>query len=351
MKMGEVIRTYRKEKQLTQEEMASRLGVSAPAVNKWENGNSCPDISLLAPIARLLGISTDTLLSFREDLTDQEISQILWELDGRMRTESYGEAFGWVMQQLKEYPNCESLAFSAAQILDGYRGILNIPDPEAYDTVLENIYRRTLQSGDSRLVQSALTALFHNSLNKGDYDAAQGYLDQMPRKSVDADRYQALLYKKQDKREESYELLERLLFSGCSDLNWSLQALQSMALEEGDLPRAEQLAEKQTQLAKLLEMGTYMENAPRLCILLETKDRDGCLDLLKLLAESIGQVEAFRESGLYRHMKFSSGNDGSNIAFMLKKGLEEDPGIGFLKEDERFEEILKELERKSGGKE
>ena len=36
MKTGEVIRMYRKNRNLTQEEMASRLGVTAPAVNKWE---------------------------------------------------------------------------------------------------------------------------------------------------------------------------------------------------------------------------------------------------------------------------------------------------------------------------
>lgn len=40
MEIGEVIRKYRKEKNLTQEEMAVRLGVTAPAVNKWENGVS-----------------------------------------------------------------------------------------------------------------------------------------------------------------------------------------------------------------------------------------------------------------------------------------------------------------------
>lgn len=64
MNIGQVIRKYRKEAGITQGEMAKRLGVSTPAVNKWENGNSNPDIELLAPIARLLHVSLDTLLSF-----------------------------------------------------------------------------------------------------------------------------------------------------------------------------------------------------------------------------------------------------------------------------------------------
>ena len=74
MNIGRIIRKYRKEMGITQEEMAARLGVTTPAVNKWENGNTLPDIGLVAPIARLLGISTDELLSFKEDLTDEEVN-------------------------------------------------------------------------------------------------------------------------------------------------------------------------------------------------------------------------------------------------------------------------------------
>ncbi|WP_026511296.1 helix-turn-helix domain-containing protein [Butyrivibrio sp. LC3010] len=62
MNIGKIIRKYRKEMGITQEEMAARLGVTTPAVNKWENGNTLPDIGLVAPIARLLEISTDELL-------------------------------------------------------------------------------------------------------------------------------------------------------------------------------------------------------------------------------------------------------------------------------------------------
>ena len=74
MTIGDVIKKYRKNKGMTQEEMAARLGVTAPAVNKWEWGNTLPDVALLAPIAWLLGITTDEFLSFKVDLTDVEIS-------------------------------------------------------------------------------------------------------------------------------------------------------------------------------------------------------------------------------------------------------------------------------------
>ena len=98
MDIGSVIKKYRKEIGLTQEEMANRLGVTTPAVNKWENGNSNPDIELLAPIARLLNISLDTLLSFHEKLTDAEIEEIIMEMDNMFSKEGYEKTYEWAVK-------------------------------------------------------------------------------------------------------------------------------------------------------------------------------------------------------------------------------------------------------------
>lgn len=61
--MGNRISKYRKAKSITQEELASQLGVSSQAVSKWENDASCPDISLLPQLCRILGITADDLLT------------------------------------------------------------------------------------------------------------------------------------------------------------------------------------------------------------------------------------------------------------------------------------------------
>ena len=61
--IGNRISKYRKEKGMTQEELAGKLGVSSQAVSKWENDASCPDISLLPQLCKLLGITTDELLT------------------------------------------------------------------------------------------------------------------------------------------------------------------------------------------------------------------------------------------------------------------------------------------------
>ena len=68
MTIGKRIALLRKEKGLTQEELASHMGVSPQAVSKWENDQTCPDISALPKLAQLFGVTVDELLSGKEEL-------------------------------------------------------------------------------------------------------------------------------------------------------------------------------------------------------------------------------------------------------------------------------------------
>ena len=65
--LGKRITMYRKEKGLRQEDLAEKLGVSPQAVSKWETDQTCPDISLLPQLAKLLDVSVDELLSGKQE--------------------------------------------------------------------------------------------------------------------------------------------------------------------------------------------------------------------------------------------------------------------------------------------
>ena len=65
--IGNRIAKFRKTKNLTQEELANQVGVSSQAVSKWENDASCPDISLLPQLCKVLGVTTDELLTGKND--------------------------------------------------------------------------------------------------------------------------------------------------------------------------------------------------------------------------------------------------------------------------------------------
>ena len=62
-KIGKFIQTIRKERNLTQKEVADKLNISDKTVSKWETGNGLPEVGLMLPLCKLLGISVNELLS------------------------------------------------------------------------------------------------------------------------------------------------------------------------------------------------------------------------------------------------------------------------------------------------
>jgi len=65
--LGKRIARLRKEKNLKQDDLAQKLSVSPQAVSKWENDQTCPDISLLPELAGTLGVSVDMLLKGKQE--------------------------------------------------------------------------------------------------------------------------------------------------------------------------------------------------------------------------------------------------------------------------------------------
>lgn len=63
MKVGQLIRQLRSEKQLTQKQLANALNISDKTVSKWERGWGCPDISLVVRLSDLLGVNAEELLA------------------------------------------------------------------------------------------------------------------------------------------------------------------------------------------------------------------------------------------------------------------------------------------------
>lgn len=69
--IGNNIKTFRKSKGFTQEELADLLSVTPQAVSKWESESGLPDVSMLIPLAQVLGVSTDALLGY-DSLSENE---------------------------------------------------------------------------------------------------------------------------------------------------------------------------------------------------------------------------------------------------------------------------------------
>ncbi|MFD1672676.1 helix-turn-helix domain-containing protein [Agrilactobacillus yilanensis] len=106
MDLGIIITQHRKEKQITQQELADFIGVSKAAVSKWETGQTCPDINLLPLLAAYFDISIDTLLGYNAQLTSEEIRHIYKMLTKAFDKQSGAEVLKTIRGFIQRYYAC-----------------------------------------------------------------------------------------------------------------------------------------------------------------------------------------------------------------------------------------------------
>ncbi len=341
MQIGQVIRKYRKIKDMTQEEMANRLGVTAPAVNKWENGNSMPDITLLSPIARLLGISLDTLLTFQGDLTDNEVSELIKTLSERLKTEEFDSAFQWAKRQMEQYPDCEHLHLYMATVLNAECIEKGITD-EKYGEYLLGINERLLNSNEESVRTAAADILYGFYIRKEQYDKAEEYLAYFSPQNPEKKRRQGLLYFHEGRTEEAYQVYEKLLYSEFNVLYMTFHSMFAMRLKERDWEKAEYLADRMAQLVRAFGMGQYHEASIRLELVTEKKDVEGTLVCARQMEEGLGRLGSWRDEPLYEHVAFTeiSGDFFERMRKMLVEFFRDEGRFGYMAGCEEWEKLL-----------
>lgn len=102
--IGSKIKTLRKKKDLTQEKLAEYLGVSFQAVSKWETGVASPDLSMIVPLARLLGCSTDELFGIVDSSEDPRKNELRTLYMETQQTGDLKARYDIATTAVKEYP-------------------------------------------------------------------------------------------------------------------------------------------------------------------------------------------------------------------------------------------------------
>ncbi|MCI8410329.1 MAG: helix-turn-helix transcriptional regulator [Lachnospiraceae bacterium] len=343
MQIGEVIRKYRKKKNMTQEEIAKRLGVTTPAVNKWEKGVTQPDIMLLAPIARLLDITLDTLLSFQYELTMEEISRTVKEIDQMFDHENYEEVFQYAQKMIQQYPNCEQLIWQLAVIMHARCMLDENANMEVYEKQILEWYERTLQSKDEKIRRNSAGSLFGYYRKKEMFKEAEEYLSFYPEDSMEKKRMQALLYSETNRKEEAYKAYEEILFSNYQMLNIVLTSLYKMSMQDDNIEQARKYIEKESGLAKLFEMGRYQEISCKLELAVVEKNVEETISIAKGMVSSLDQIFGFVHSSLYSHMKFKEVDENfiAKIREDLLKLFRDKETFEYMTGNEEWEAWLK----------
>lgn len=346
MKIGDVIRKYRKEAGMTQEEMANRLGVTTPAVNKWENKNTLPDVALLAPIARLLGITTDELLSFQDELTAEEINRFLSQLQKDLKKKDYADAFLSAETMIQKYPNCESLIWQTAVILDVQRRGNDLSDQEKYENTILGWYEQCLRSKEEQMRSQAADSLFYFYFWKEDYEKALPYTEFFSRGNPERKRREALIYSKTGRKDAAYRAYEELLFSGYQQIEMTLNDLRILYMEDGDHEMANKLAGFSSAVASAFEMGRYQEVCNGLDVAAWEKDAARTAQIMQDILDSVETIGDFTKSRLYQHMAFKAA--GPEFAEGLRKELLEslgDESYSYMRGNEFWENLKASAEK------
>lgn len=346
MKINNIIKEKRISKNLTQEQIATQLGVSTPAVNKWEKGISFPDITLLPPLARLLDTDLNTLLSFKDDLTDQEIALFLNELSELSNKHNFKDIYNKAIDKIHEFPNSYMLIYSVATLLDGILGLNNKTNPDEYKKKIESLYEQVLCSEDINLKSQAQAMLISKYINRNEYDKAELLLQDIPDKNfIDKKRIQAKLYIASNKLEEAALIEEEKLLSSVQEIQSILFSLLSIAIKDNRLDDAKYIADVSKKSVEIFDMWEYSKYVAHFQLYTETKDRLKTFKILLPMLKSMTKKWDINQSSLYRHIKTKQQdpNFASKLQKEILESIHNDDSISFLKDDPELEKVTQQF--------
>ncbi|MBE6895873.1 MAG: helix-turn-helix domain-containing protein [Ruminococcaceae bacterium] len=190
--MGQIIKKLRKERNLTQEDLAEQLGVTAQAISKWENDYGLPDISQVIPLATVFNVSTDVLFGFCGKNETDEIKKIIADAYSKITypktKENVKLCYDEIENGAEKYPNNVLLLHHFLEI----GASLAYPESPYYDAENgESIYKKCIRKANiiiknSRNVPDILRAnrimcLLHAAY--GSFAIAKSHAEEFPKRS------------------------------------------------------------------------------------------------------------------------------------------------------------------------
>ena len=120
--IGNKLKKLRRDKDLTQEEVATHLGISYQAISKWERGDGYPDITMLPTLANYFGVSVDELIGMEEISSAKKLDEINLKWQENRSLGKHKENVELMQNALKTYPNNALLLIQLSASLERLDG-------------------------------------------------------------------------------------------------------------------------------------------------------------------------------------------------------------------------------------
>lgn len=351
-KIGAKIIELRKEKKMTQEQLANILGVSAPAVSKWETDSSYPDITMLCPLARALGTDVDTLLSYEETLSEEKHGQYMTEIIGIVREGSAEEAEERLEQLLHSYPSSVSLKFSAIAALSFLEmnaanntvSVIGDEKKAHWRARKKELAEAIYESGDSAFYLPAISMLVSLELAEDHLDRAEELLKKTITNTADFTMLWVQLYQKKGEKDKALATLQQNLYKLIGEVRTCLMMLLRDDMEF-DPERTAEICDIFGKQEELFGVGNGMGHGVMAEVCLRLGRDEEALEHLEKLAEHITGQPVSPNQALF-FPAFSPATTmplSEEFRETMLTGLKQDDCFEPLRGTERFQRILERL--------
>lgn len=254
--IGQQIALLRRQKGVTQEQVARAVGVSAPAVSKWEAGQSCPDIALLMPLARYFGVTVDRLLGYQEQLSRAEADQLAKDCRAAFEKQGWGPGLAQCRSAARQYPQDAYLKYrlaSAVQMSALYAG----SEAEWAEGTAQQEEWLEAGLGQEELDHVCRYLLGCLYAGREEYGRAEKMLEGLPEAALDGRQLLPSIYLGQGKVQQAERAAQQNMLAGLSQVQNALLARLGAAKQQEDWPLYQTLLNTMERLTALFGMESY----------------------------------------------------------------------------------------------
>ncbi len=351
--IGRNIKAYRKNLNLTQDQLAQSLGLSVAAISKWETGAAYPDITLLPALARLFEVSVDELLGYEAQLSEQQVQALASQCAADLESLPFPDALAHCESRLQEYPSNRLLKL---RIGHTYMMHLSCAGSAAAAAELTSrtvaLFEAATDSGDPQVRDAARHSLGACYLSQDRYEDALRVLQAIPAPGADPDRMLVSVYYAMGDNGQARQMAQHLLANHYTACDVALTILAKIARREENLPLAQELITVHLQLSHLLGRDRlYGQDQNQYLFLAEIQAAQGHVDeTLAALREYVRcarlpyppddrLINPFLDAVEWAEPAFSR----SYLNQCARQAVAENPAFESLHENPAFAAILAEL--------
>lgn len=353
--LGKNILALRMEKGVTQEQLAAAVGVSAPAVSKWESGKSLPDILLLKPIARFFGVSLDQLMSFNEHMPSENVNAAIKACTLKFAEEGFEAGLTLVKQFYADFQDDKAFLFRLGGALYACAAFAKSDDEvkecfKFQQVILES----AANTSDEKLSNQSRFLLACTLMSNDQIAESRKLIESLVEASTEVAQAENLLptlLLREEKYQEAEKLSQQLLLKNIGNVVNGFTTMVHAAIKQEKLIKAYVYVNALETLLLQYDLQPLYHSAFASALMLyakEAQDEEALMKGVKLFAEGLLKEEKgpYSKSTLFDLTEAEMGLDEPVRVAMGKAYLNElntDEGYAVLREKPMYKEIIQKL--------